>query len=160
MKQHLTSAILCGGFLTASSTAAWAESWPLWRGPRGEGTCIEPNVPTNWDPAGATWKTRLPGQGHASPVVWGDRIIIATGLPDTQERSLLCLDRGTGKTLWQQTVVQGPLEKINKENSYASSTPATDGQRVFAAFRVGDDITVAAHELASGRQLWRGRAGR
>ena len=72
---------------------------------------------------------------------------------------VLCLDRATGKILWQQTVVQGPLEKINKENSYASGTPATDGERVFVTFRVGDDIVVAAHDLAGGKQLWLVRPG-
>ena len=72
---------------------------------------------------------------------------------------LLCLDRASGKILWQQTVVQGPLEKIHKENSYASGTPATDGERVYVAFRVGDDIVVAAHNLADGKQLWLVRPG-
>jgi outer membrane protein assembly factor BamB len=72
---------------------------------------------------------------------------------------LVCLDRLTGKVLWQQTVVQGPLEKINPENSYASATPATDGQRVFSVFRSGDEIVVACHELASGKQIWLVRPG-
>ena len=71
----------------------------------------------------------------------------------------MCVDRTSGKILWQETVAQGPLEKIHKENSYASSTPVTDGKRVFVTFRVGDDIIVAAHELATGKQLWRVRPG-
>ena len=159
MKRILAFAILFACLPANSTTTAKAESWPGWRGPRGDGTCIEQNVPTNWDPAGALWKTEIPGQGHASPIVWGDRVCTVTGLPATQERVLLCLDRTSGKILWQQTVVQGPLEKINKENSYASGTPVTDGERVFAAFRVGDDIVVAAHDLASGKQLWLVRPG-
>ncbi len=72
---------------------------------------------------------------------------------------LICFDRATGKILWQQTVVRGPLEKINRENSYASGTPATDGKRVYVNFRVGDDIVVAAHDLADGKQLWLVRPG-
>jgi hypothetical protein len=131
-----------------------AESWPCWRGPRGDGTCLEQHVPATWDPATAAWKTEIPGQGHASPIVWGDRVVTATATPETTERMLLCLDRATGKILWQQTVVKGPLEKIHKENSYASGTPATDGERVYVAFRVGDDIFAAAHSLADGKQLW------
>jgi outer membrane protein assembly factor BamB len=55
--------------------------------------------------------------------------------------------------------VQGPLEPQNKENSHASGTPATDGGRVYVAFRVGDDIVVAAHRLADGKQLWLVRPG-
>ena len=155
----MISAILLSILLANLTTTAEAESWPCWRGPRGDGTCIEQDVPANWDPAGALWKTEIPGQGHASPIVWGDRVCTATGLPATKERVLICLDRNSGKVLWQQTVVQGPLEQINKENSYASGTPATDGERVFVAFRVGDDIVVAAHDLASGKQLWLVRPG-
>jgi len=159
MNRGLVFVILLAGLLTNFATTAQAEFWPGWRGPRGDGTCVEKDVPTNWDPAGALWKVELPGQGHASAIVWGERVCTATALPATKERVLLCLDRVSGKILWQQTVVQGPLEKINKENSYASGTPATDGERVYATFRVGDDIVVAAHDLAGGKQLWLVRPG-
>lgn len=155
MKRILALAIL----LVNSANTSKAEFWAGWRGPRGDGTCIEQDVPTNWDVAGAIWKTELPGQGHASPIVWGDRVLTVTALPATRERVLLCLDRASGTILWQQTVVQGPLEKINKENSYASGTPATDGERVFVTFRVGDEIVVAAHQLAGGKQIWLVRPG-
>ncbi|MHC4324955.1 MAG: PQQ-binding-like beta-propeller repeat protein, partial [Planctomycetota bacterium] len=70
-----------------------------------------------------------------------------------------CYEAATGKVLWQRTVVRGPLEKLHKENSYASSTPATDGQRVYVTFRVGDEIVAAAHDFNSGRQLWLLRLG-
>jgi outer membrane protein assembly factor BamB len=159
MNRNFVFAVLLGGLLVAANPTAQAESWPGWRGPRSDGTCIEQDVHTDWDPAGALWKTELPGKGHASPIVWGDRVCTATAITATKERILLCIDRTSGKLLWQQTVVQGPLEKINKENSYASGTPVTDGERVFVTFRVGDDIVVAAHELATGKQLWRVRPG-
>jgi outer membrane protein assembly factor BamB len=159
MKQVPAFAILLAAFLIYSAIPARAETWPGWRGPRGDGTCLEPNVPTNWDPAGATWKTAIPGKGHASAIVWGDRVCTATARPETKERMLVCLDRADGRILWQQTVVTGPLEKLNKENSHASGTPATDGRRVYVAFRVGDDIVVAAHDLATGKQLWLVRPG-
>jgi hypothetical protein len=158
--RYLTKPILtCASLFTLSSTIAQAESWPSWRGPRGDGTCLEQNVPTCWDPADALWKVPLPGQGHASPIIWQDRICTVTALPETQERILLCLDRSSGKILWQQTVVRGPLERLHKENSHASGTPATDGERVYVTFRVGDEIVVAAHDLASGKQLWLVRPG-
>jgi len=159
MKSFLSYETLIIGILFFSSNFVRAENWPGWRGPRSDGTCIEQDVPTNWDPAGALWKTEIPGKGHASAIVWGDRVFTVTGMTETKERILLCIDRTSGKILWQQTVVQGPLEKINKENSYASGTPATDGERIFVAFRVGDDIVVAAHDLASGKQLWLVRPG-
>lgn len=159
MISHRIAILVLTYCLLVSIAPADAESWPCWRGPRGDGTCIEQNIPGNWDPAGAAWKTELPGQGHASPIVWGDRVVTATATPETTERMLLCLDRATGKILWQQTVAKGPLEKIHKENSYASGTPVTDGQRVYVAFRVGDDIVAAAHSLADGKQLWLVRPG-
>jgi len=156
-KRCLTLTIVLSGLLTAST--ARAEPWPGWRGPRSDSTCTEQNVPTDWDVSRALWKTAIPGQGHASAIVWGDRVCTATATPATQERMLVCLDRASGKILWQKTVVQGPLEKIHPENSHASGTPVTDGQYVFVAFRVGDDIIVAAHDLASGAQIWRVRPG-
>jgi outer membrane protein assembly factor BamB len=138
---------------------ARAENWPGWRGPRADGTSAEEDVPTQWDATNLVWKTPVPGVGHASPIVWGDRIFTVTAFPEKLERALLCFDRATGKHLWQQTVVRGPLEKINPENSHASGTPATDGKRVYVNFRVGDEIVVAAHDAADGKQLWLVRPG-
>jgi len=159
LNRVLALAVLPAGLLACSPFAGKAEPWPCWRGPRGDGTCLEQNIPTNWDPTNALWRIELPGVGHASPIVWGDRIFTVTAQPATQERILLCLDRASGKVLWQQTVVQGPLEKLHKENSHASGTPATDGERVFVTFRVGDEIVVAAHDFATGKQLWLVRPG-
>jgi outer membrane protein assembly factor BamB len=159
MNRNVVFSMLLGGLLAAATPTAQAEPWPGWRGPSGDGTCIEKNVPTKWDPAEALWKTELPGKGHASPIVWGSRVFTVTALPSIKQRILLCLDRNTGRILWQRTVVQGPLEKINKENSHASGTPTTDGERVYVTFRVGDDIVVAAHDFASGKQLWLVRPG-
>ncbi len=138
---------------------AFAENWPGWRGPRGDSISPDTQAPAEWDVAKATWKVPVPGIGHASPIVWGDRIFTVTALPEEGNRLLLCFDRSTGKILWQQSVVKGPLEKIHKENSYASGTPATDGKRVYAAFRVGDDVVVAAHAAADGKPLWLVRPG-
>ncbi|MHC4535972.1 MAG: PQQ-binding-like beta-propeller repeat protein [Planctomycetota bacterium] len=154
MNRNIIFAILLCILLAAATSTAQAENWPSWRGPRGDGSCIEKNVSEKWDPADAVWKTKLPGKGHASPIVWGSRIFTVTGRPETKERVLLSLDRNTGRILWQRTVVRGPLEKLHKENSYASGTPATDGKRVYVTFRVGDEIVVAAHDFSSGRQLW------
>ena len=80
------------------------------------------------------WKTPIPGKGHASPIVWGDRIFLVSCREDTQDRILLCLDRASGRILWEQTVVNAPLEKKHRLNSYASSTPATDGKLVYVTF--------------------------
>lgn len=140
-------------------TPAGAENWPSWRGPRGDGTSLEKNLPLRWnDPAVLRWKTPLPGFGHASPIVWGDRIFTVTALEATQERQILCLDAVTGKILWQKTVLKAPLEKKHNDNSYASGTPATDGEKVVVTFLDGPSIAVAAYDFA-GQQLWLVRPG-
>jgi len=140
---------------------ARSEDWPDWRGPRGDGTSLERDLPTTWDvPAGknVAWKVEVPGRGHSSPIVYDDRIFLATALEDRQERALCCFDRGTGKLLWQQTVLKAPLEGKHDLNSYASSTPATDGQSVYVAFLDGDQMAVAAYDF-SGQQQWLVRPG-
>ena len=140
--------------LAALLISVHAENWPCWRGPRGDGTSTEPGAPTHWDGASNfVWRTVLPGVGHSSPIIWCDRIFTVTALTETQERVLLCLDRKSGSILWRQTVVRAALEPKQGENSYASSTPATDGQQVYVAFLDGKEMAVAAYDF-SGARLW------
>jgi len=148
------------GPLVISASLACAENWPGWRGPRGDGTSLEKEVPTRWSSTeNVVWKTAVSGEGHSSPVVWNDRVFLTTGLPERQERALLCFDRGTGGALWQQTVIQAPLEAKNGENSYASATPVTDGEKIYVTFLDREEVVVAAYDFA-GKQLWLARPGR
>src|SRR2546421_9084083 len=111
--------------------AAGAENWPCWRGPRADGTSLEKKIPLHWSAtSNLVWKTVLPGIGHASPIVWEDHLFTVAALPNTEERVLLCLNRKSGKILWQKAVIQSPLEAKHPLNSHASSTPATDGKLV------------------------------
>jgi len=144
---------------SVTSQQVLAENWPAWRGPRGDGTSLETNVPTQWSPTqNIVWKTELPGAGHSSPIVWGSRVFVTAALPGKQERALLCLERKTGRILWQQTVLTAPLEAKQSDNSYASGTPATDGERVYVAFLEIKQVVVAAYDF-SGKQLWLVRPG-
>jgi outer membrane protein assembly factor BamB len=138
---------------------AGAENWPGWRGPRGDGTSLEAGLPVTWSSSSnVVWHTEVPGAGHASPIVWGDRVFLVTAVADTQERALLCYNRATGGRLWQQTVLVSPLERKHALNSHASSTPATDGELVFTAFLDVQDVVVSAHDFA-GKQRWQVRPG-
>lgn len=133
-----------------------AENWPGWRGPRGDGTSHETSLPTQWD--GKTgenihWKVKIPGEGHSSPVIWKDRIFLASCLPKSEERILLCLDRATGKTLWKETVVKSQLETMHQLNSRASSTPTTDGKIVVVAFLKIDGHTIPAPNVGKSRPI-------
>ena len=140
-------------------SAAQAENWPGFRGPRGDGTSLEKGLPTRWSATeNVAWKVPIPGRGHASPVVWGDRVFVVSAVEERQERLLLCLDRRTGKTLWQQVVLKAPLEPIHELNSRASSTPLTDGERVYVTFLDVDKMFVAAYDF-QGRKVWEARPG-
>jgi hypothetical protein len=141
------------------SDAALAENWPGWRGPRGDGTSLEKNVPIRWSGTqNIVWKVLIPGKGHASPIVWGRHIFVVTAIKEKKQRILLCLDRKDGKILWQRVVLEAPLERINSLNSYASSTPATDGQRVYISFLDRDKMFIAAYDF-DGNRLWEVRPG-
>jgi hypothetical protein len=161
---------------------ARAEDWPCWRGPRGDGSSLE-TAPTQWDgPSGRhiAWQAELPGTGHASPIVSGDRVFTATCREERHERLLVCLDRASGRILWEQAVLTAPLEKMHQLNSHASSTPATDGKLVYVAFAAVDpsvpagdrsftnekeepgdpcEMVVAAYDFQGGRR-WLVRPGR
>jgi outer membrane protein assembly factor BamB len=149
---------VCLAFL-ASVQCVVGENWPSWRGPRLDGTSREQIVPIHWNAtSNVVWKTALPGIGHASPIVWEDRIFTAAALPDTQDRVLLCLDRTSGRILWQKTVLKSPLEDKHPLNSHASSTPATDGFLVYVAFLDQNQMVVAAYNF-SGAKKWLVRPG-
>jgi outer membrane protein assembly factor BamB len=157
---HPLPRFLTGLALLATVTLASAENWPGWRGPRGDGTSLEKNVPTKWSATESIiWKTAVPGLGHASPIVWEDRVFTVTCVPDSEERLLLCLDRASGKLLWQEAVLKSPLERKHKLNSHASSTPATDGKLVYVAFLDVQEMVVAAYDY-SGKQQWLARPGK
>ena len=157
-RYRICGALLQALLLTLRLSVA-AEDWPCWRGPRLDGSSHEKNLPLYWNAtSNVLWKVEVPGSGHASPIVWRGRIFIATALPETQERLLLCLDRGTGKPIWEQTVLAAPLEHKNSLNSFASSTPATDGESVFVAFLDRSQMFVAAYDF-EGKQKWAVRPG-
>lgn len=136
-----------------------AENWPQWRGPRGDGTSHEQNLPTEWGPEeNVAWKVAVPGTGHSSPIVWNDRIFVASCLEEAKQRLLVCFDRTTGQQLWQQVVLESPLEDKHQLNSFASSTPTTDGELVYVTFLDQAEMVVAAYDFA-GKQRWLVRPG-
>lgn len=154
----LIAALLLNPFLLG---LAAGENWPCWRGPRNDGTSVETGIPVQWDgPSGnnIAWKTAIPGSGHASPIVWGNHIFLVTCRQDREDRCLLCLDRATGELLWERVVINAPMEKKHRLNSYASSTPATDGESVYVTFLDRDQMLVAAYDF-EGQQQWLVRPG-
>jgi outer membrane protein assembly factor BamB len=158
-----------------------AADWPSFRGPAASGVSDSQNLPIPWDAAKGTnvrWKTRIPGLAHSSPIVWGDRVFLTTAVssqPDaTFKRGLygagtasddlsphvwkvVCLDRRTGKFVWERTAYQGvPKEKRHIKSTYANATPVTDGSVVVAFF---GSQGLYAFDLA-GKPLWKRDLGR
>jgi outer membrane protein assembly factor BamB len=130
-----------------------AENWPQFRGPRGDGTSAETNVPIRWNATeNVRWKTLIPGEGHSSPVVW-EKSVFITSSEASGNRLLLRLDADTGKVLWQKVVGRGPKESMHRENSSASSTPATDGKLVFTSFQIGDRVDLKCFDF-DGKEVW------
>ena len=152
--------LLCAvSVLLSFAAQVRGENWPGWRGPRGDGTSLESDVPTHWsEQENVAWKVAVPGKGHASPIVWGDRVFVATCDEEARERLLVCFDRTDGRMLWQSVVLRSPLERKHQLNSFASGTPATDGKLVYVTFLDGREMVVAAYDFA-GQQVWVARPG-
>jgi outer membrane protein assembly factor BamB len=155
-------AVIAGLLLT---NAAFAEDWPGWRGPRGDGSSLETDVPLNWSKtSNIAWKSAIPGIGHSSPIVHGDRIFVTSCMFDKRreakrDRVLFCLDRKNGNILWRQVVVAASLERKHKLNSFSSSTPATDGKHVWVTFLQFPDIIVACYDY-DGNKIWQKSPGK
>ena len=177
---------LYGAFVAAAAElAALAEPWPQWRGPRGDGTSAEKAVPLDWSPTkNIAWKTPLPGRGHSSPVAWGNRAFVTTSvegdiLPDAKppvhklegevfvhpdatagnrkhRLSVLCVDIGTGKILWDRVAYEGKVyDDRHKAGSYASPTPITDGKALYVWF---ESQGLYCYDF-SGKLVWQSSAG-
>jgi outer membrane protein assembly factor BamB len=144
--------------LCATASLAQAGNWPRFRGPNGSGIAPDKDIPVHWtEQDGVLWKTAVPGTGNSSPVIWGDFLFLQSARANGGERLLLCLRVSDGKILWTQAVPGGPAHKHAK-NSWASSTPATDGERVYCLFWDGKDLSVHAFDF-EGRSLWQHALG-
>ena len=134
---------------------AGGADWPRFRGPNGSGVADDKTIPVTWTDKDIAWKVPLPGGGHSSPIVRGDRLFVQTASADAAERQLLCYDTADGKKVWSATVHGGKGKIINPKGSHASSTPATDGERVYAVFWDGTRVALYAFDFKSGAQLWK-----
>lgn len=142
--------------LFAFASSASAADWPCWRGPRGDGICDETDVPVRWSKTeNIAWTTPIPGKGHSSPIIFGDRVFVTTCIEKDQKHVLICLDRLTGKVLWEQSLPAKLQKAIHKLNSHASSTPATDGKFVWVSFLDHPDMTIACYDFHDGKELWK-----
>jgi outer membrane protein assembly factor BamB len=175
---HRRFVSFCLAVLLLAATAV-AGNWPQFRGEGGNGRSDETGLPTEWAAdKNVAWKVAIPGAGWSGPVVWGDKVFVTSAVADQTARprpfrledaapggkatgdslqpgncrwQLLCLDRATGKILWERTAAEGkPTQPIHVTNTYAAETPATDGERVYAYFGT---VGVFCYDMA-GNRLW------
>jgi outer membrane protein assembly factor BamB len=150
-----------GAMATAAEGTSDAKAnWHQWRGPLGTGVSATADPPVTWNAADGSnirWKTPLPGRGHSTPIVWGERVFLTTAIPvgkalpprpstapgnhdnlavtHRQEFVALAVDRSSGKIVWQKKLHEAlPHEQGHRTASLASGSPVTDGERVYVQF--------------------------
>ena len=163
-----------------SCPAASSENWPQFRGPGASGLSAKP-APVTWDietGKNIRWQTPIPGLGHASPIIWNDRIYIATAVKpgekpklkvglygnvdsynekEKHQWRLLSIDKASGRILWDKLALEAvPRSKRHTKASHCNSTPATDGRRIVALF--GSEGLFCFD--MDGHELWRKELGR
>jgi len=159
------------------------DNWHQWRGPLATGESPRGNPPVHWDATtNIKWKAEIPGRGTSTPIVWGQRIFLLTAIdtgreadandlpkPDARFKKtpkppttyhqfvVLCLDRKTGKILWQQIAAERvPHEGHHPTHGYAAFSPTTDGRRLYASF---GSQGVFCYDL-DGKLIWKRDLGR
>jgi outer membrane protein assembly factor BamB len=146
------------GLLLACGLAP-AEDWAGWRGPRADGSVADAGYPLSWTATrNVRWKTTVPGTGHSSPVVSHGHVFVTACIEPEKKRLLYCLDRTSGSILWERCVLVADLEKKHAQNSWASSTPAADGERVYVTFLDRPRMRVYCYDYA-GNKLWEKNPG-
>lgn len=151
--QRLVGWIVAALVSVDSVAAVAAENWPRFRGADGSGVVPEQGLPVQWSATDYAWAVDIPGEGHGAPAIWGDTLFVTSAIDDGRLRSLFALSVKTGKTLWAQSIGLNTHRKHAK-NSFASSTPATDGERVYVAFADQERYALAAYDF-QGELLWR-----
>ena len=149
MKIFLISIVALG----TMATTTLAADWPRFRGPDGAGLGTVPNLPLPLSEASRRWCVKLPGTGHSSPVICGTRLFVTCGENATAKRTVLALDAASGSTLWQREFPSKTYQQ-NKDNSYASATPACDAEGVVVVWTTPEEVLVVALDNA-GKEVWR-----
>jgi len=124
-------------------------NWARWRGPAGNGISTNQQPVTSWsETENVIWRTKVPGKGHASPIVTDTKIFLATADEQAQTQSVVAFDRETGKQIWNTVVNTGGLpKKIHAKNTHASSTIALGDGLIYVVVYHRDQVHIAALDL-------------
>lgn len=131
--------LLCSVFVFAIASQCHADNWMHWRGDSGNGVSETATPPTEWSATkNVKWKVAIPGVGSGSPVVYGDQVFVTTAVAvggGPLQFKLLSVDRNTGNVRWEKTAItEKPHEGTHSTNGFASASPCTDGNHVYASF--------------------------
>ncbi len=149
MNNVLNLAGVVAWFLALCTHGAHAQTnWPHWRGPQFNGSSTETDLPSTWTKQSAVWSADLPGPGAATPVIFGDRVYVSSVDTASQSLRALCLDRRTGKVLWNQN--EGEGIQLDDRSNFASPSPVAGADRGF--FFYGNGRLVAFDP--AGHELW------
>lgn len=149
---YLARILLLHTVVAACVTRCPAQEWTRFRGPNGTGISTAKTIPSQWSETNFNWKIELPGTGHSSPALWGDKIFVTVGDSQKKEVMEVCVNASDGKILWQQGFAFTPYSK-NDKNTFASGSPAVDEQRVYFCWNdPGHNMLVAlTHD---GKKVW------
>ncbi len=129
---------------------ASAQEWPRFRGPNGSGVSAAV-LPTRWTDKDYRWTAKVPGGGHSSPILWGERLFVTSA--ESDKLHVVCLDAKTGRSLWTRDFAAGP-KRGHKDNNLASATPAADAKHVYVSWGTPKEVVLLAltHD---GKDVWR-----
>jgi outer membrane protein assembly factor BamB len=139
----LVASALC----VVASSKGDDEDWSNWRGPNGNGSTSIGDYPVKWDRTNVAWSARLPGKGSSTPIVWKERIYLTA--PVEGQDAVLAFDFA-GKRLWQTALGAETAPKHRTLGSSCNSSPVTDGQRIYVAFKSGNFAALGM----DGKVLW------
>lgn len=131
---------------------ASAQQWTRFRGDNGNGIATTQSFPAKWESKHYRWQVELPGIGHSSPVIWGNRLFAASGDEASGVRIVFCVDAESGKRLWTREFAASTHRK-HRLNSFSSSTPTVDAERVYFCWGTPDEVKIVALDH-QGRDVW------
>jgi len=148
--QFLKVFLVAFNFLLAS--VSQGQEWTRFRGPNGQGISHATSIPVKWTEKDYNWKVNLPGGGHSSPVLWGEKVFITSGDQKTDQGFLLAIRVSDGKILWQKQYSLTPF-RPNPRNSYATATPVVDADHVYVLWPTPKETILAALDHDGG-EIW------
>lgn len=145
--------VMVVALVVSFASVSAAQEWTRFRGPNGQGISHAKGIPVKWTEDDYAWKVTLPGVGHSSPVIWGEKVFVTCGDQKTGHGVLMALRASDGELLWRQEHVMATY-RMNPLNTYATATPVVDADHVYTLWPAADNIVLATTDH-DGTEKWR-----